>query len=147
SYTLLYWFHILCALYLMFFFSVSFYWKQDLKKRASSQQELPKSWWSLYYATRITIYVLILIFLAGGKMGTPFFKAKSLWIFIKLGTWLVLIMAVYLFGSRGLKQVKLGMTSQDKILVQKGIKSLDLFMPLGLILFVTACVLGYIKPF
>ena len=59
-------------------------WFLENKKKEESTEKILRFFKQEFMLTRIVGILVVLMILIGGYVGTPFFKAKALWIFIKI---------------------------------------------------------------
>lgn len=87
--------------------------------------------------------IALLTFLIGGYLGSPFFKAGALWIFLKLGTFVALMAVMGIMGGKGLKKRAAGGSTE----IAEGDRKMGALKHVQLILVVLLFLLAYLKPF
>ncbi len=91
--------------------SAIYIWFLENKNKTESAEKTLRLFKKEFLLTRIVGMLVVLMMLIGGYLGTPFFKAKAGWIFIKI--FLVIVFAGF-HGAFGLKNMRLRMKAFEE---------------------------------
>lgn len=146
-YKTLFYLHVIGA-YLIAFYSLFIYWsehKMSLLKTGSDEYfSLNNQALSL---NRTISLIAAVTFLIGGYIGTPFFKAGVLWIFLKLLVFIALMAVMGIMGARGFKKRKAaGPADNGTAEVAQADKTMGVLKHVQLVLVVLLFLLAYLKP-
>lgn len=102
-----------------------------------------------FLINKIMSYVVLISFLTGGYLGTPFFKAGAVWIYVKVGLFLLLSGIQGAFGSLSLKKriVALEENRMDTELFLATRKKLNYFLYGQLAIVLIILYLAIFRPF
>lgn len=102
-----------------------------------------------FLINKIMSYVVLVSFLTGGYLGTPFFKAGAVWIYVKLGLFLLLSGLQGALGSISLKKrvVALNENRMDSELFSSTRKKLNYFLYGQMAIVLIIIYLAIFKPF
>ncbi|MGD9900593.1 MAG: hypothetical protein AB7T22_15825 [Calditrichaceae bacterium] len=104
---------------------------------------------SFFMMHKVTLYLGLVTFLIGGKMGTIFFMTGSVWIYLKLFLFVVYFGLMSALGSKAFKLRKQAADSSDQRteILESAAKKMKLFKYSQAIIVVLLYLIAYIKPF
>ena len=144
-----YWIHLGCGFFMALYALLALLWNSQMKKLSREEENYRKKNQVFFYFNRMAMYVAVIAFLVGGKLGTPYFKTGSGWIYTKLVLWALLLALLGFLGARPLKSRKKALEAEDKKEepFQKAQRDLNLFVWANLFLVASMMALGHWKPF
>ncbi len=104
---------------------------------------------SFFRIHRITLYLGVITFLIGGKMGTLFFMSGSVWIYLKLFLFIVYFGLMSALGTKAFKLRKQAAENPEQMMGNLDIaaKKMKIFKYSQAIIVVLLYLIAYIKPF
>lgn len=144
-----YWIHIIGGFLLLLYSLLAIILEFKSKKLSPESKEYSSLNNLFFHFNRIASWIAIIVFLLGGKRGTPYFKAGSGWIFTKLVLWLALMAILGALSGKSLKARRKGPSEDNswKAIGEKTNKTMGIFIWVNLLLILSLMALGHFKPF
>ncbi len=141
--------HVVIA-YLMAGYALLTFWLEYRVTRLEAGTSAFEKWNRIFLNTnRIFSYLLVLTFLLGGYLGTPYFKAGILWVYGKILLFVILLGLMGAVGGKALKMRREAAANPEKreMLLLAARNKMNLYKLSQLFLVALLFYLAYGKPF